>query len=166
MRLLPTIDEAAADGIELEDYITHGAEQHFSLLGENEAARMTMKQWRAQVSFQSSNLTAYRRLAKAQGLARMRKRPSVSGRLKDAQLIPIHDVSSARAGLWCTSRFFGRDGCRLPLFGGRPFWLPSGKPALGLERGHAAETGGGDRLAEDVIGDVAGGEHALDAGRR
>src|SRR5215472_8349558 len=32
--------------------------------------------------------------------------------------------------------------------------------AFGLERGHAALPGGGDRLAIDVVGDVAGGKHA------
>ena len=37
--------------------------------------------------------------------------------------------------------------------------------AVGVERGHAAGAGRGDRLAIDVVGDVAGGEHAGDAGR-
>ena len=31
---------------------------------------------------------------------------------------------------------------------------------LGVERRHAAGAGGGDRLAVDLVGDVAGGEHA------
>ena len=38
------------------------------------------------------------------------------------------------------------------------------KPALGVQGGHAAGAGGGDRLAVVVVGHVAGGEHALDAG--
>ena len=33
-----------------------------------------------------------------------------------------------------------------------------GEEALGLERGHAAGAGGGDRLAPDLVLDVAGGE--------
>src|SRR5690606_28984931 len=35
---------------------------------------------------------------------------------------------------------------------------------LGVECGHAAEAGRGDRLTVDLVGDVAGGEHALDRG--
>ena len=80
-----------AHGVELEDHVAHGAEQHFALLGQNEAASVAMKQWRAEVGLQRSDLPADRRLAEAQRLARMRKRPSVRGRLKDAQLIPIHE---------------------------------------------------------------------------
>ena len=37
--------------------------------------------------------------------------------------------------------------------------------AVGIERGHAAGAGRGDGLAVDVIGDIAGGEHARQAGR-
>src|SRR5262249_33098975 len=42
---------------------------------------------------------------------------------------------------------------------------PCRQIALGLERGHTALPGGGDRLAVDVVGNVAGGEHAGDGGR-
>src|ERR1044072_8006548 len=42
----------------------------------------------------------------------------------------------------------------------------SGQVALGFERGHAAHAGGSDRLPEGIVGDIAGGEHALDIGRR
>ena len=43
--------------------------------------------------------------------------------------------------------------------------LVRGEEALGFERRHAAQAGGGDRLAVDVVGDVAGGEHAGHRGR-
>ena len=91
VRLLPAVDEARAHGVELEDHVAHGAEQHFALLGENESARVAMKQRRAEVSLERSDLTADRRLAEAQGLAGMGERPSVGGGLKDAQLIPVHE---------------------------------------------------------------------------
>src|SRR5206468_2807902 len=39
-----------------------------------------------------------------------------------------------------------------------------GEPALGVQGGHAAGAGGGDGLAVVVVGDVAGGEDAFDAG--
>src|SRR5690606_13304723 len=53
--------------------------------------------------------------------------------------------------------------------------LPRGKEGMGrllalvqeplrVQRGHAAKAGRGDRLAVVLVGDVAGGEHALDRG--
>src|SRR5579883_3627869 len=51
-------------------------------------------------------------------------------------------------------------------FGGLPHLRQAREPAFGLERRHAAEPGGGHRLPVDVVGDVAGGEDAFDAGRR
>ena len=41
-----------------------------------------------------------------------------------------------------------------------------GEEALGVDGGHAAGAGRGDRLAVDVVGDVAAREHAGDLGRR
>ena len=98
MRLLAAVDEARAHGVELEDHVAHGAEQHFSLLGENESAGVAVKQRRAEVGLERSDLPAYSRLAEAQRLARMGERPSVGGRLKDAQLIPIHERFPGPAG--------------------------------------------------------------------
>ena len=40
-----------------------------------------------------------------------------------------------------------------------------GEESLGLERRHAAHSGGGHRLAVDVVGDVAGRKHAGHRGR-
>ena len=98
VRLLPAVDEPTAHSVELEDHVAHGAEQHFALLGQNEAAGMAMKQRRAEVGLQRPDLSADRRLAEAQRLARMGERPSVGGRLKDAQLIPIHERFLGPAG--------------------------------------------------------------------
>ena len=66
------------------------AEQHFALLGQDEAARMAMKQRRAEIGFERADLTADRRLAEAQRLAGVGERPRVGGGLKNAQLVPIH----------------------------------------------------------------------------
>src|SRR4029079_8979867 len=43
--------------------------------------------------------------------------------------------------------------------------LFGGEEALGFERGHAAHAGGGHRLTEDLIFDVASRKHARNAGR-
>ena len=44
------------------------------------------------------------------------------------------------------------------LLGGFVELVEAGEMALGIERGHAAEPGGGHRLAIDVVGHVARGE--------
>src|SRR5260370_1311102 len=49
-------------------------------------------------------------------------------------------------------------------FGGRSRLFLRCEKAFGFERGHAAEAGGGDRLAVDVVADVVGGEQARDRG--
>src|ERR1041384_2972887 len=48
-----------------------------------------------------------------------------------------------------------------PPASGRGDWLV-GEEAFGVDGGHAAGAGGGDRLTVDVVGDVAAGEHARD----
>ena len=90
VRLFPAVDEPAAHGVELQNDVAHRSQQHFALLGQNEAASMAMKQRRAEVGLERPNLTADRRLAEAQGLACVRERSRVRGGLKNAQLIPIH----------------------------------------------------------------------------
>src|SRR5829696_4020519 len=58
---------------------------------------------------------------------------------------------------------------RVPLrpvrLAGRELLL-RGQPALGIQGGLTAHAGGSDRLLVDAVGHVAGGEDALDAGRR
>ena len=49
MWLLSAVDESAAHGVEFENHVAHRAQQHFALFGENEAAGVAMKQWRAEV---------------------------------------------------------------------------------------------------------------------
>ena len=74
------------------------------------------------------------RLAHAELFGGVGKAPGLSSGVEDAQLVPIEHL-------------LGRLG---QLVGGEEFF--------GLERGHAAHAGGGHRLAEDVVGDVAGGD--------
>ena len=71
MRLFPAVDELAAHGVEFENDVTDGAEQHFALFCQNEATGMTVKQRRAKVGLQRSDLPTYRRLAETQRLACM-----------------------------------------------------------------------------------------------
>ena len=76
----------------------------------------------------------------------------LGGGVEDLELVPVHALprvqqchhSAATAALGLAMR---------------------GEEAFGFERRHAAMAGGGHRLAVDVVGDVAGGEHARHRGR-
>jgi len=51
------------------------------------------------------------------------------------------------------------------LHGGSSMHRLTGQPALGVQCGLASHAGGGDGLFIDRIGNIAGGEDALDAGQ-
>jgi len=75
-RLLAAVDQPAAHRVELEHDVAHRAEQHLALLGEDEAARVAVKQRRAEVGFERADLTADRRLAESQRLTACVKDPA------------------------------------------------------------------------------------------
>ena len=91
VRLLAGVDQAAAHRVELEHDVVHRAEQHFALFGQDEAAGVAMEERRAEVGFERADLAADRGLAETQRLAGVGERAGVGGRLKDAQLVPVHD---------------------------------------------------------------------------
>jgi hypothetical protein len=75
------------------------------------------------------------------------------GSMKYFELVPIHldafYVTARQDG-----RLLGRHICRDARLG----LAMRGKKFLGFERRHAAEPGCGNRLAINVVGDIAGGE--------
>ncbi len=71
-------------------------QQRLALFGEDQAARMAMKQRRAEIAFERADLPADRRLAEAQRFARVGERARLRGSLKDAQLVPVHDAPRRR----------------------------------------------------------------------
>ena len=71
----------------------HRAEQHLALFGQDEAAGMAVEERRAEIVFERADLAADRRLAQAQRLAGVGEGAGVGGRLKDAQLVPVHGRS-------------------------------------------------------------------------
>src|SRR5215218_2203665 len=78
-------------------------------------------------------------------------------------VLPAMGMSSSR---W--------SGCSEVPTGGGPCLCPAGsalveglgQPALGIDRRGRAGAGRGDRLAVDVVDDVAAGEHTVDVGAR
>ena len=67
-----------------------GAEQKITLLGEDQAAGVTMKQRNRQFLFKCAVLARNGRLRQAELLAGMREAPGFGRRVKHLELIPIH----------------------------------------------------------------------------
>ena len=119
-------------------------EKMLALFGEDQAAGVAVEEGDAEVLLQGADLPAHRRLAHVELLAGMGEGAGLGGGVEDPELVPVHPAAYSAASA---------DRLRL------------GEELLGLERRHAAQAGGGHRLAEDLVGDVAGGEDAGNAGR-
>ena len=132
-------------------HLLRGLEQDLALLGQHQAARMAMEQGRADILLERADLAADRRLAEPQALGRTREAAGLGDAAEQTDAVPIqHPRASPRRA--------ERDRAAARGVLGQEF--------SGLEGGHAAAAGGGHRLAEDLVLDVAGGEHAGHAGDR
>ena len=93
VRLLARIDEAGSRRLDLELHLERGAEQGFARLGQDEASRMAMEERHADLFLERGNLTAHRRLAELEHVARMSEAADFGRRTEDTQSIPIHSRS-------------------------------------------------------------------------
>ena len=133
--------------------------QQLALLGQDQAARMAMEQRHAEAFLERADLAADRGLAEIERLAGMGEAARLGDGVKHPQLVPVHRrCPSQRAAPASTA---SRARCYSAAARGRGFLL-RGEEFLGLERRHAAHAGGGHRLAEDLVLDVAGGKDARD----
>ena len=151
VRPLAAVGQLGARGLELHEDVVRGAKQQVALLGQDQAARVPVEQRNREFLFQRAHLPRHRRLREPELLAGMRKAAGFGGGMKDFELIPIHH----RCFLPLRVRGRGEEllgrQARLGLAVCR-------KEFLGFERRHAAKAGGGDRLAIDIVGDIAGSE--------
>ena len=76
--------------LQLCEDVRDGAVQKFALLGQNEAARVTVKEGHFEIGFERRNLAAHRRLAHVQLVAGMRKTAGLRGGVKNAKFVPVH----------------------------------------------------------------------------
>jgi hypothetical protein len=118
---------------------------------------MAMEQRRAQLLFERAHLARHRRLRQPELLARMGEAAGLGGGVKHFQLVPVHSLRPAPV------LHLVRSSCHSAA--SRRSSSASAQEAFGFERRHASDAGGGDRLAIDIVGDVAGREHAGDRGR-
>ena len=132
-------------GFDLLQFPVHavrGAEQLLADFGEDEAAGVADEELEAEIVLERGNLPG-------------------DGRLAHVQLFGgVGEASRTQRQCGRCEACPNRASTIPPLR--RVRW--SARYSLGIERGHAAHAGGGDGLAVDVVGDVAGGEDAGNVG--
>ena len=78
------LGELGLDGLELDQDVVGGAEQHLALLGQHQAARVPVEQRHADILLQRADLARDRRLRQMQLVGGMRERASLRRGVKHA----------------------------------------------------------------------------------
>ena len=124
------------------------AVKKFSLLGQNEPARVPVKKRNIQVALKGADVAADCRLADAQRFARVRETSRFRRSVENPKFVPIHWEIAAPSALFRRLRHRFQT-CQI---------------ALGIKRRHASHACGCDRLTVYVIGDIARSEDSSDSG--
>src|SRR6476646_4440896 len=103
---------------------------------------MAMEQRNRQFLLERAHLSRHRRLRQPKLFAGMGETSRLSGGVKDLELIPVHDRV---LGGWRRKSF--RRHARLGL-------AVRGEELFRLQSRHAAESGSGNGLSVDIVGDV------------
>ena len=98
MRLVARVGELGARRLQLHEHFVRGAIEQLALLGEDQPARMTMKQRRRKLLLQRAHLARHRRLRQPELLPRMGEAAGLGGGVENLQLVPVH-VACALARL-------------------------------------------------------------------
>ncbi|MNE66428.1 hypothetical protein D3C80_1619810 [compost metagenome] len=93
-RLVRRLAQLHLDAFKLHQHFMRGPVEDLALLGQDQAAGMAVKQLDADILFERAHLAADRRLREMELVCRMRERPSLGRRVKNAQFVPIqrHEV--------------------------------------------------------------------------
>ena len=90
IRPLAAVGELGARGLELHEHFMGGAIEQFALFGEDQPARMAVKQRYRELAFQRRNLARNGRLRQAQPLAGMSEGACLGRGVEHLQLVPVH----------------------------------------------------------------------------
>ena len=90
VRPLTAVGELGARRFQLHEHFMRCAVEHLALLGEDQAARVAVKERHRQFGFQRRDLARYRRLRQTQPLAGMGEGASLRRGVEHLQLVPIH----------------------------------------------------------------------------
>jgi hypothetical protein len=101
MRLLAAIRELGACGLKLHEHFVRRAIQQLALFGEDQPARMPMKQRCGELLLKRAHLTRHGRLREPKLLTRMGEAAGLRSRVKHFQLVPVHTLAAPRPRLIC-----------------------------------------------------------------
>ncbi|MEY9583171.1 hypothetical protein ABIA15_001928 [Sinorhizobium fredii] len=79
----------ALDALELHQHFVRRPIEHFALFGQNQPARMAMKQLDADILLERTDLAADGGLREMEFVSRMRERAGLRRRMKYAQFVPV-----------------------------------------------------------------------------
>src|SRR5262249_56078505 len=96
---LAAVGQLGARRFELHEHVVGGVMEELTLLGQNEPARMTVKQRHAELLFERRHLPRHRRLRQAELLAGMREAAGLGGGVENLELVPVHGPLRTRQGL-------------------------------------------------------------------
>ena len=103
-RPLAAVGELGARRLQLHEDIMRGAEQQVTLFGQDQPARMAMKQRYREFLLQRADLPRYGRLRQPELFAGMREAPRFCRGVKHFQLVPIHVGNTVLAGYSAAAR--------------------------------------------------------------
>ena len=90
VRPFPAVGQLGARRFELHEHVMGGAEQQVALLGQDQSARMAVKQRDRELLLQRAHLTRHRRLGEPELFAGMGEAARFGCGMKYFELIPIH----------------------------------------------------------------------------
>ena len=90
VRPLAGVGQLGARGLELHEHFVRGAVEQLALFGEDQPARVAVKQRDAELLFERADLPRHRRLRQPELLAGMREAAGLGGGVEDLQLVPVH----------------------------------------------------------------------------
>src|SRR5207253_11204041 len=92
VRPLAAVGELGARRLELHVHVVGGTVQKLALLGQDQPARMAVKQRNAQLLFERGNLARDGGLRQSELLAGMGETARLGRGVKDLELVPVHEI--------------------------------------------------------------------------
>ena len=132
VRPFAAVGELCARRFELHEHIVRGAIEQLALLGEDQAARVAVKQRDRKLLLERAHLPRHRRLRQAKLLARVGEASGFRRGVKHLELVPVHVRAFSLSALAGRVKLFRRRDARLRFAMG-------GEETLGFERCHAAD---------------------------
>src|SRR5205085_931553 len=90
VRPLAAVGVLCPRGLELHEHLVGGVVKEFALLGQDQPARVAVKERDAQLLFERRDLPRYRRLRQPKLFARMREAAGLGGGVENLELVPVH----------------------------------------------------------------------------